>query len=112
MPHLIVEHSKNIKLKKDFKSLTEELHQSFSEQETVRLSAIKTRTTASENVIVGDGTKPEFLFLKVLLLPGRSEELKQKFCEVLSEVIKEHVYEEQCSFCIEICELQHYYTSP
>ena len=110
MPHLIIEHSKNISLKKDFKSLVEDLHSNFAKQETVRLSAVKSRTIMSENVIVGEGSKSEFLFLKVLLLPGRTEELKKRFVDVLRDIIASHVFEDKCSFCIEIAELQYYYT--
>jgi 5-carboxymethyl-2-hydroxymuconate isomerase len=110
MPHLIVEHSKNIVLKKDFKALVDQLHSTFAQQETVRLSAVKTRTIVSDNVIVGEGLKDQFLFLKVLLLPGRTDELKQKFSDVLKNVILDHVHQDKCSFCIEIAELQHYYT--
>ncbi len=110
MPHLILEHSRNLSLKKDFKNFTEQLHSTFAKLETVRLSAVKTRTLVSDNIIVGEGSKHEFLFLKVLLLPGRSNDLKQKFTEVLKTVIKDHIYEDKCSFCIEIHELQFYFT--
>lgn len=110
MPHLIIEHSKDISLKKDFKSLVADLHANFAKQETVRLSAVKSRTIMSDNVIVGEELKSEFLFLKVLLLPGRTVELKQKFVEILKDIILKHIFEEKCSFCIEIAELEHYYT--
>lgn len=108
MPHLILEHSRNISLKTDLKTLAKDLHYKFAEQETIKLSALKTRTIISDNVFIGDGSKSEFIYLKVLLLAGRSNELKDKFAKCLDEIIKKHIYNETCSTCIEIRDLNHY----
>jgi 5-carboxymethyl-2-hydroxymuconate isomerase len=110
MPHLILEHSREVTLKTDMKQLVQELHSEFAQQETVKLSAVKTRTVVADNAIVGDGSKKEFVFLKVLLLSGRSNELKEKFVQVLNSILNKHVNTEKCFLCIEICELQYYYT--
>lgn len=108
MPHLIIEHSRELTLKTSLKDLVNEIHFGFAEQETVKLSALKTRTIASDNVFVGDGTKTEFLYLKVLLLAGRSQDLKNQFAQYLDEIIKKHVSTATCATCIEICDLAHY----
>lgn len=110
MPHLILEHSENLSFKKDLKTLLNELHHAFATQETVKLEAVKTRSSVSQNAIVGDGSKDQFVFLRVFLLKGRSETLKNKFVKVLMDVLKSHLDPNKCCFCIELCELQHYYT--
>lgn len=110
MPHLIIEHSREISLQSGFEELVRELHFTFAKLKTVKLEAVKTRTMASDHVLVGDGSKREFIFLRVLLLSGRSVEIKEEFTQVLTEILKKHIYQEICCLSIEIVELQHYYT--
>ncbi len=110
MPHLILEHSKELKLKKSLPELIEELHFTFAKQETIRLGSVKSRTIISENCILGDKSKPDFVFLQVKLLSGRPDYLKQKFVEVLANILENHLFLDKCSFCIEITELQYYFS--
>lgn len=110
MPHLILEHSEKLTLKKDLPALLHDLHFTFAKQETVKLEAVKTRSFQTVNNIVGDGSKPEHVFLRVYMLKGRSEDLKNKFTQVLLEILKNHLDSRLCCLCIELCELQNYYT--
>ncbi len=110
MPHLIIEHSKVLTLKTDLPALVKDLHSTFAKQETVKLEAVKTRTIESNHNIVGDGSKKEHLFLRVFMLKGRSEDLKNTFTKAIVEVLKKHIYSDKCCLCVELCELQHYYT--
>ncbi len=110
MPHLILEHSEKLTLKTDMPALIHDLHYTFAKQETVKLEAVKTRSYCTFNNIVGDGSKPEHVFLRIFMLKGRSEDLKTKFTYVLLETLKKHLDPSKCCLCIELCELQHYYT--
>jgi 5-carboxymethyl-2-hydroxymuconate isomerase len=111
MPHLKVEHSAGIKLKKDIGLLVRELHYEFAKLETVKLEAVKTRTYEAANSIVGDGTKKDFIFLQVLLLKGRPDNLKEVFVQTMFKIINNYVDESTCCICIEIKELEYYFTT-
>lgn len=105
MPHIIVEHTSNLNLKNGMNEFTSELHSTLAKQETIKLSAIKTRTFIGDNYIIGDGSKSEFLFIRLLLLPGRSPELRNKFAQALLEVIEKHVNKEACTYSVEVAEM-------
>lgn len=105
MPHIIVEHSPNIEFKNSVNDLTKELHLTLAQQETIKLSAIKTRVLSGENYIIGDGSKTQFLFLKLLLLPGRSPELRMQFAEALLAVIEKYVDSQKCTYSVEVSEM-------
>lgn len=110
MPHIMIEHSDTFSNASKLKSLAEELHGTMATQETIKIEALKTRTFSSTNVILGAGLKKEFLHITFLLLPGRSDELKQTFIKTISEVAKKYYNPMSCSFSVEVCELQTYFT--
>jgi 5-carboxymethyl-2-hydroxymuconate isomerase len=87
MPHIIVEHTENNAL--NIKSLNENLHKCLSEQETVSLESIKTRSIKVENAIVADGANNHFVHVNILLLKGRDEELKTKMAENIYKCAKD-----------------------
>jgi 5-carboxymethyl-2-hydroxymuconate isomerase len=77
MPHITIEHpqaaNKDIKLNK----LSQSLHNYLAEHDTINKSAIKTRTVQVSNVYVGeDETENLFVHITILLLAGRSQDLK------------------------------------
>lgn len=110
MPHILIEHSDNFSNKAKLGSLAHDLHSTMAKQETVKIEALKTRTFSSSNVILGSGQKNEFLHITFLLLTGRSEDLKQTFIKAITEVAKEYYDPSNCSFSVEVRELQTYFT--
>ena len=104
MPHIIVEHSK-LDSKVDINSLNKALHACLSEQETVSLNAIKTRSIETNNVLIGDGSKNDFIHIQVLILTGRSEELKHSMANNLFECAKKQLNNDSINLSINIDEL-------
>ncbi len=108
MPHIIVEHTSSIKKNIDLKKLNMDLHTCLSEQETVSLASIKTRSIEVDNAITGDGKHNSFIHINVLLLAGRSEELKTVMADRLYDVAKSHINDEHCLLSVNISHLGTY----
>ncbi len=116
MPHLIVEHDKNLDSLIEMNTLSKGLHKCLAKQETVKLENIKTRTITASNVVIGDNQKKHFIHITLLLLPGRSEDLKKTIGERLLEktesILKESNIEVKLtSLSLQITDLNHYYKS-
>jgi 5-carboxymethyl-2-hydroxymuconate isomerase len=82
MPHITIEHpqaaNKDIQLGK----LAQNLHNYLAEHETINKPAIKTRTLQVENIFVGeDENENLFIHVTILLLAGRSQDLKDTIVE-------------------------------
>ncbi len=105
MPHIILEHNT-----KEDGLVTETcklLHKVLSEQETVKLASIKTRSVFIENLILGDGSMDEkFAHVQLKLLPGRTEELRAHMSETLLNVLKSQF--ETSALSVEVLELASY----
>lgn len=108
MPHIIIEHSKEVSKVVNVKELSKALHQTLSKQDTVSLNSIKTRSIECDNALVGDGTNNHFIHIQVLLLSGRSEKLKEKMAFNLHETAKNTLGTFACSLSINIDELGTY----
>lgn len=85
MPHLIMEHSSNIK-KFDYELLFSDYHQILSEYADIE--SCKSRVLVSENFLVGSGSgsgsgRSGFIHLQLFLMPGRSEAIKAEISEKL-----------------------------
>ena len=87
MPHIIVEHTKDVA---DIPTLLNDLHYNLAGQETVVLDAIKTRSIAVDYVIVGAQATESMVHIAVKLLPGRSDELLNKMTTDLKTVAVAH----------------------
>ena len=105
MPHVIIEHDKEIKDKIDLSELTSLLHESVASQESVKLEFLKSRTVESENVIIGDSTSNLFLHVDLRLLSGRSKELKEKMAQDIYAILKEKTSHLACSLTVDVSEL-------
>ncbi|NQZ14376.1 MAG: hypothetical protein HRT94_06120 [Alphaproteobacteria bacterium] len=87
MPHIIVEHTKDVD---NVQELLEKLHQSLASQETVVVEAIKTRAVPLDHVVVGDGTSSSMMHTTLKLLPGRDNELRNKMATDLLFVMQSY----------------------
>lgn len=103
MPHIIVEHTGLDS--KDINALNKNLHTCLSEQETVSLESIKTRSMRVENAFVGDASNNEFVHITVLLLTGRSEELKKTIAQNLFDCAKTNLKNANLKLSVNVEEL-------
>lgn len=109
MPHIIIEHDKDIKEEINLSELARALHETLSIQETVKLESIKTRSVEVNNIIIGScETAQKILHVTVLLLSGRSPELKQLMAQSLFDKVKEKLGKLECSVTVNIDELATY----
>lgn len=108
MPHIIIEHSKEIKQEVELAQLAMDLHQGLAEQDTVKLGSLKTRTQEVRNLIIGDNETERFLHVQVFLLKGRSEELKQTMADNLFKIAQGHLKESPSSLSVNVSELGAY----
>lgn len=105
MPHIIVEHTSSIAQSVNMNELNKNLHSCLAAQETVSLQSIKTRSIQAENVFVGDGTINDFIHITVLLLQGRSEELKATMTENLFQEAQKSLKGLECLLSVNIDDL-------
>ncbi|MFK8138785.1 MAG: 5-carboxymethyl-2-hydroxymuconate Delta-isomerase [Bdellovibrionales bacterium] len=111
MPHIIVEHSEDISQNTDIATLVKELHEVLSEQETVKLSAIKSRSILVDHVIVGaPHQQNSMVHISVLLMPGRSKELKETMASAMHSRAREVLDSMNTSITVNVEELGTYYS--
>ena len=84
MPHIIIEHNTEANSELDLMNISKSLHFNLAEFPTIKLSAIKTRTHEVKNVFIGEESTPnKFIHITLLLLEGRSKELKEEIIKSL-----------------------------
>lgn len=105
MPHIVIEHDKKTGESLDLSSLVKELHHTLAAQETVSLEAIKTRTIEVENVLIADGSHNQMIHIQVLLLKGRSDELKLEMANALYSCTLNTLKDLKCSVTVNVGEL-------
>jgi 5-carboxymethyl-2-hydroxymuconate isomerase len=108
MPHIIIEHDHQTKNEVDLKAFAQNMHDVLALQETVKLEAIKTRTIEIQNLIIADNSIERIVHITVLLLKGRSDELKQKMAEALFDKAKVFFQEQSISVTVNVTELGAY----
>ncbi len=90
MPHIILEH--NITDESRVKLLCRGLHQALSEQETVKLESIKTRSIFVSNLFIGAfETGGNFAHVSLKLLAGRTEDQKIRMSRALLNVLSSDI---------------------
>jgi 5-carboxymethyl-2-hydroxymuconate isomerase len=110
MPHIIIEHQANESSELPLKELSSNLHSYLSEHETINLQAIKTRTVAVDNLIIGDVEMDNrFLHITILLLSGRSKELKDLIAKNIYVRTQNLINKPEYALSVEIRELGTYY---
>ena len=109
MPHIIIEHDSKTKKEINLSKLAQSLHAILATHETVKLEALKTRTVEVENVIIGNNEMPnKMIHVTVLLLAGRSNELKETMAKSLFDKTHEILDGHPCSITVNIDELATY----
>lgn len=79
MPHLILECSDNISNIIPFETIFTQLHQLLSTALPTQISSCKGRVITHDKYFIGaDFSKNSFLHLTIKIMPGRSDEVKQK----------------------------------
>lgn len=103
MPHLTLEYSANITEQIDFQDLFRHFHKVLNETGGVNLGNCKSRAVVQNEHLIGDGDAGHaFVHLNVLLLAGRSQELKQKLTHELLDVLKRFFTESLEKFDVQI----------
>lgn len=105
MPHIIVEYSSSIKDFVEIPEVLEKLHASLSSQEGVDIARVKARGIKIKNAVVGTkGAGGHMVHTTVLLLEGRSDDVKKKYgqdlFDILNKEIKTHFPE--CAITLEV----------
>lgn len=108
MPHIRIEHSKEIADAIYIDNLARELHELLGEQESIEPNNVKTRSIQVDNVYLGKDIEQNFLHITVQLLPGRSDELKDEIAEALFNRTKEVSQAHTCRISVELSELAVY----
>lgn len=91
MPHITLEYSNNV-LEKNLHNLIIRMHELLSAQLPTQLNNCKTRIIASDNYLIGDDNNKNnaFVHLSILVLKGRTVELKNAIASQLMQQLKEH----------------------
>lgn len=90
MPHITLEFSNNVP-EKDFTQLFLKMHEFLSTQLPTELNNCKSRIVRCENFLIGDADpKNAFVHLAILVLKGRSVELKNTIASQLMQMLKAH----------------------
>ena len=110
MPHIVIEHSKNIIEKPDLDEIGGRIHQIFLEvSDTFKLSSLRTRFVC-DDYYMADGNKDScFVHANIELLSGRAPEIKTKLLntivDYLCEYFKESIDKKNCLISTEIREI-------
>ncbi len=111
MPHLTLEYSNNLSSHEQVLKLLKDLHETIGNTESVDIETLKSRLIAREDFFIGaDASRRAFLFARLEILPGRSEEWKKSLGKRLHDLMLERVKvwnlsKLNCSTNLEIKEL-------
>ena len=110
MPHCKIEYSANIEDKIETGALLERLHALIVDSGPFDLETIKSRMTAHDTYIVGDGKIDQaFVHLELAILSGRDEATRNQVSKALHAFLLEEFPEtartKTCSFTVEIREM-------
>ena len=90
MPHIIVEHSKNMSSEIDIERLVEALHEEAVKIEALPIGGLRVRAHQAAISRIGDGkVSRNFIYLTVRLGQGRSEAVKRNIGDRLFNVVTE-----------------------
>ena len=90
MPHIVLEHSANIKPQLSTADLFSQIHQQVHSITGVLLLNCKSRRYVAEEFLIGEGAEADvFIHLSVRMIEGRSSEIKQKLGSGLVSVLRD-----------------------
>ncbi|MBF6046318.1 hypothetical protein GO001_13965 [Streptomyces sp. NRRL B-1677] len=109
MPHLMLEHSGNIRESVDEAGLFRELHAALSEVGGFRVQDFKSRVVRL-NAYIGDGTYEQaFVNLDIRTFAGKSADAKSRISQEALRVLGRHfrrtMTETSCDISVQITEL-------
>ncbi|MGI8316926.1 5-carboxymethyl-2-hydroxymuconate Delta-isomerase [Halobacillus mangrovi] len=113
MPHVIVEYTDNLTPHTDIQSLLKKISKVLVERgDTYPIGGIRVRAHKVIDYHIADGKEDDaFVHTTLKIGKGRSEETKQRTCEELFQVMKEHfssIFEEKyLALSLELVEFQH-----
>lgn len=88
MPHIIVEHSKNISSEIDLEGLVSALHKAALGLDALPIGGLRVRAHEAEFSLVGDGrSSRHFIYLIIRLGQGRTAEVKRDIGDTLFDVL-------------------------
>ena len=92
MPHLIIEHTKNLSSAIDIKELVTACHDALVEQ-GIDNARLKTRSIEIAHSVVGANeiNQGAMVHMTLLLLEGRDVELKQQYGQAAHKVVKDTI---------------------
>ena len=91
MPHLSLEYSANLEIKKDFRELFSLLHKVLAEEAGILESHCKSRAVMRQDYFIADGkAQHAFVHLEVAILQGRTNSIKKKLGDSLLQALKQH----------------------
>ncbi|MGW2649134.1 5-carboxymethyl-2-hydroxymuconate Delta-isomerase [Streptomyces sp. NPDC001393] len=110
MPHLVLEHSGNIREDIDLTALFGKLHTALAAAGGFRLQDFKSRAVRMNRYFIGDGTyEQSFVNLDVRTFGGKSTEARTAISEaalaVLAEAFATSLRETACDISVQVTEL-------
>lgn len=90
MPHLTLEHSSNITLPDDHRSVLLDLHRALNEIGGIAIGNCKSRIYRADSFAIGDESaqRDGFVHLDIIFVAGRSEETKAQISRACLEILK------------------------
>ena len=116
MPHLMLEYTKNLQSKIEFKEIFLKIHGKIIETGDFALDDIKSRAICIDNYFIGDGDPDKgFVHLRISLLDQRDGNLKihlsKALLQVLSNYLKVNTKENKCQITVEVVNINSIYYS-
>lgn len=113
MPQVFLEYTANIILPEQPEDFLKKLNQQLGNYETFKLEAVKSRACKLDDYCSGDGAPGKgFVYLCCMMMPGRSEALKQGLQELLLKFLNEQISpcnrQLQLHFAVHFVELNEY----
>ena len=102
MPHLIVEHTRDID---EISQLLQDLHHNLGQQDTVNIESLKTRSICLDHVVIGNGDMQSMVHVTLRLLPGRDDMLLKKMTTDLDSIARQHCSSLNTRITVESVEL-------
>lgn len=101
MPHLILEHTNNIK--ENFKSLFQKLHQILIVEACASLENCKSRAVELDTFLIGNNdTNNAFVHLEIRLIEGRGLKIREKIGKLVLTILEEYFSKSQVDLNLQI----------
>jgi 5-carboxymethyl-2-hydroxymuconate isomerase len=103
VPHLTLEYTKNVEQNVNFQDLFSVLHDILADVGGVNIDNCKSRAIRRDDYHIGTGEADKaFVHLELLLLEGRSSELKQEIGRRILKVLTEYYASSQAERDLQI----------